>query len=420
VEPAADLYPRHAKALVADALADTRVVVINGARQTGKSTLARLVLSNAPHGTAYFLDEAATQDAAQSDPMSLVRHNGLLLIDEIQRVPELMLAIKFEVDQDPRPGRFLLTGSARLLGLRDLPDALPGRSETIELWPLSQGEIDGAPDGFVDAAFRSGPELRIAPVTLNRRDYLERALRGGYPEAVRRTVARRRTRFFESYLADLVSRDILQVAGIERTKELRRLLGVLAATTAGLSVPHRISNEVGLPMTTLRRYLDALELVYVIRRVPAWSSNLTPRAVGTSKLLFTDSGVAGYLARMTLARSAHPLANIGPILENFAIGEIARQLTWACEPAQLAHYRDRDGYEVDAVLEYDSGDVVGVEVKAAETVRTDDFRGLRRLHRRLGNRFLAGFVLYAGTQQLSFGDRLTCLPLAALWRAAPR
>jgi len=144
--------------------------VVNGARQTGKSTLARLVLGSAPRGTAYFLDDAAAREAAQSDPMSLVRHDSLLLIDEIQRVPELMLAIKFEVDRDPRPGRFLLTGSARLLGLRDLPDALPGRLETIELWPLSQGEIDGAPDGFVDAAFRSGPELRIEPGWLTRAD----------------------------------------------------------------------------------------------------------------------------------------------------------------------------------------------------------------------------------------------------------
>lgn len=404
---------------MAEALADTRVVVINGARQTGKSTLARLVLDRTPAGHAYYLDDAAARDAAHADPTSFVQHDGLLLIDEIQRAPELMLAIKFEVDLDPRPGRFLLTGSARLLGLRNLPDALPGRSETIELWPLSQGEIDGAPDGFVDAAFRRGPALRIDPVTLGRADYLDRALRGGYPEAVRRTAAQRRARFFESYLADLIARDMQQVADIERPNELRRLLGVLAATTAGLSVPNRISSDVGLPVTTLRRYLDALDLIYVTRRIPAWSSNLTARAVGTPKLLFIDSGIAGHLAGMTVSRGIHPLANIGPILENFALGELARQLTWAGEQVRLAHYRDRDGYEVDAVLEHESGDVVGVEIKAAETVRADDFRGLRRLHRRLGNRLVAGFVLYAGTQQLSFGDRLTCLPLAALWLAAP-
>jgi uncharacterized protein len=419
VEPGAELYLRRAKTLVAEALADTRVVVVNGARQTGKSTLAKLVLDSRHAGRAYYLDDAATRAAAQADPSGLARHDGLLLIDEIQRVPELILAIKFEVDRDPRPGRFLLTGSARLLGLRDLPDALPGRSETIELWPLSQGEIDGAPDGFVDAAFRSGSDLRIESAPLNRMDYLERALRGGYPEAVRRTAPRRRARFFESYLSDLIARDLRQVADIERPTELRRLLGVLAATTAGLSVPHRISSDVGLPMTTLRRYLDALELVYMIRRLPAWSSNLTARAIGTPKLLFVDSGIAGHLAGMTVSRGMHPLANIGPILENFAIGEIARQLTWACERVRLAHYRDRDGYEVDAILEHESGDVVGVEIKAAETVRNDDFRGLRRLYRRLGSRFVAGFVLYAGSQQLSFGDRLASLPLSAVWQAAP-
>jgi predicted AAA+ superfamily ATPase len=419
VRPDLDLYPRRATALAAEALADTRVVVINGARQTGKSTLARLLTGSAPGVEAYFLDDATARDAARSDPMGFVRHDGLLLIDEVQRVPELMLAIKYEVDRDPRPGRFLLTGSARLLGLRDLPDSLPGRSETIELWPLSQGEIDDAPDGFVDAAFRSGADLRIEPVELRRSDYLDRALRGGYPEAVRRTATRRRSRFFESYLSDLIARDLQQVADIERPNDLRRLLATLAASTAGLAVPHRLSSDVGLPATTLRRYLDALELVYVIRRIPAWSSNLTTRAVATAKLMFVDTGIAGHLAGMTVARGAHPLANVGPILENFAIGELARQLTWAGESAQLYHYRDRDGYEVDAVLEHESGNVVGIEVKAAETVRTDDFRGLRRLHRRLGNRFVAGFVLYAGTQQLSFGDRLAALPLAALWQAAP-
>ena len=406
-------------ALVADALADTRVVVINGARQTGKSTLARLLIDGSPGVEAYYLDDATARDAARSDPMGFVRHDGLLLIDEVQRVPELMLAIKYEVDRDPSPGRYLLTGSARLLGLRDLPDALPGRSETIELWPLSQGEIDGTPDGFVDTAFRSGPDLRIDPVELHRAEYLDRALRGGYPEAVRRTAIRRRARFFESYLSDLIARDLQQVADIERPNELRRLLSTLAATTAGLSVPQRLSSDVGLPVTTVRRYLDALDLVYVVRRIPAWSSNLTARAVATPKLLFVDTGLAGHLAGMTVSRGAHPLANIGPILENFAIGELARQLTWSRESVGLYHYRDRDGYEVDAVLEHESGEVVGIEIKAGETVRTDDFRGLRRLHRRLGNRFVAGFVLYAGTQQLSFGDRLTGLPLAALWQAPP-
>ncbi|MFC5946534.1 ATP-binding protein, partial [Micromonospora harpali] len=197
-----DYVPRRATALVTEALADTRVVVINGARQVGKSTLAELVLRQGPNGVARFLDDPVTRAAAIEDPVRFVRHDGLMLIDEVQRVPDLWLAIKHLVDRDPRPGRFLLTGSARLLALRSLPDTLPGRSETVELWPLSQGEMDGAPDGFVDAAFALGADVRGEPSTLRRKDYLTRMARGGYPEAVRRESPRRRQRFYESYIAD--------------------------------------------------------------------------------------------------------------------------------------------------------------------------------------------------------------------------
>lgn len=399
-----------------EALADTRVVVVNGARQVGKSTLAKLIVENSPGARELYLDDPAVRTAAESDPNAFVRHDGLLLIDEIQRVPELLLSIKREVDRDARPGRFLLTGSARLLDLRDLPDALPGRTETIELWPLSQGEIDGTPDGFVDAVFEHGDEAGLPPCELGKRDYVARALRGGYPEAVRRDPGRRRDRFFDSYALDLVSRDVQQISDIERPAEMRRLLSVVAARMGTLAVVQQIANDLGLSRTTLSRYLDLLELVFVIRRIPGWSSNLTTRAVSTPKLIVTDSGLGGRLIGMSEGRAKDPTAPVGPLLENFVIGEVARQLTWSQEPVQLFHYRDRDKVEVDLILEHASGLVVGIEVKAAETVRSEDFRGLRHLASRLGDRFRAGFVLYAGEQSLSFGEGLRALPMAALWR----
>jgi predicted AAA+ superfamily ATPase len=399
-----------------EALADTRVVVVNGARQVGKSTLAKLIVDGSPEARELYLDDPAVLAAAESDPSAFVRHDGLLLIDEIQRVPELLLPIKREVDRDPRPGRFLLTGSARLLGLRDLPDALPGRTETIELWPLSQGEIDGAPDAFVDVVFSRGSEVALPACELTKRDYVGRALRGGYPEAVRRDPGRRRARFFDSYITDLVTRDVRQIADIERPAEMRRLLSVVAARMGTLAVAQSIANDDGLARMTLTRYLDLLELVFVIRRIPAWSSNLTTRAISTPKLIVTDSGLGGRLIGLSEDRVKDPTAPVGPLLENFAIGEVARQLTWNEEPVQLFHYRDRDKVEVDMVLEHASGQVIGIEVKAAETVRGDDFRGLRHLGDRLGDRFRAGFVLYAGEQSLSFGEKLKALPIAALWR----
>ena len=419
MESPARLFPRHAQRNVVAALADTRVVVLNGARQTGISTLARLVMADFPGSELRYLDEAPVRAAAQADPGFFVRHDGLLVIDEVQRVPDLFLAIKHEVDINPTPGRFLLTGSARLVGLRDIPDLLPGRSETIELSPLSQGEIDGAPDGFIETVFRHGVGVRIPASSLRRGDYLGRALRGGYPEGVRRTDHGRRARFFESYITDLINRDVRQLTEIERPADMRRLVNLAAASTGALAVPASIASRMQLPASTVKRYLDLLDLLFVTRRIPAWSSNLTTRAVATPKLVLADSGLAGQLTGVSLHRARHPSAAVGALIETFVIGALARQLGFTSQPVRLCHYRDRDNYEVDAVLESASGDVVAVEVKAAETVRSEDFRGIQRLARRLGDQLIAGIVLYAGGQALPFGERLRAWPICALWTLDP-
>ncbi|WP_233611299.1 ATP-binding protein [Amycolatopsis sp. WAC 01376] len=411
----ADGYlPRRAADMVVEALGDTRVVILNGARQTGKSTLAELCLRDHPAGVRRYLDDPRTRASAAADPVAFLDAPGAMLIDEVQRVPELWLTIKHIVDRDPRPGRFLLTGSARLLGLSQLPDSLPGRSETIELFPLSQGEITGKPDGFVDAAFEHGSRLRAVSSTLRRRDYLALAARGGYPEAVRRETPRRRAQFFRSYLDDIMSRDVHQVADIQRISDMRRLIGTLAAQSGGLLNYSRLSSDLALPASTVRDYVGLLELIYLIRLIPAWSANATTRAVATPKLVFNDVGLAGHLVS-----GVNNDATTGGLVETFVIGELARQITWSQTMPRLHHYRDRDGYEVDAVLEDNAGLVVAIEVKAAETVRTDDFRSIRVLQRRLGDRFRAGFVLYCGDQQLPFGENLACLPISALWTTRP-
>jgi len=413
-----DLLVRHAQRGVYAALGDTRVVVINGARQTGKSTLARIVAGTFPGSELRYLDEAPVRAAAQADPSLFVRHDGLLVIDEVQRVPDLFLAIKHEVDTDPRPGRFLLTGSARLLGLHDIPDLLPGRTETIELSPLSQGEIDGSPDGFVDTVFRHGVNVHVPSSELRRDNYLERALRGGYPEAVRRSDPGRRARFFESYITDLVNRDVRQLTEIERPADMRRLVNLAAASTAGLAVPAAFASRLQIPASTVKRYLNLLELLFITRQIPAWSTNLTTRATATPKLLLNDSGLTAYLTGMSLRRARHPTAPVGPLIETFVLGELTRQLALTEVPVRLYHYRDRDQYEVDAVLESASGEVIACEVKAAETVRSEDFRGITRLARRIGDQLVAGIVLYAGGQALPFGDRLRAWPISALWTLA--
>ena len=411
---AVDYLPRRATDLVTEALDDTRIVIINGARQTGKSTLAARCLGDRPDTVKRYLDDPRTRASAETDPVAFLDAPGTMLIDEVQRVPELWLAIKNTVDRDPRPGRFLLTGSARLLGLSTLPDSLPGRSETIELFPLSQGEIRGAPDGFIDAAFSEGNRLRVSPSELRRRDYSNIAACGGYPEAIRRSAPRRRAQFFKSYLDDIISRDIHQVADIQRLSDMRRLISTLAAQTGGLLNYSRLSSDLGIPTSTIRDYIGLLELVYLIRLIPAWSANGTTRAIGTPKLIFSDSGLASHLVTGITNDAA-----TGGLIESFVLGELIRQVTWSQTMARIHHYRDRDQYEVDAILEDSAGRVVAIEVKAAETIRTDDFRSLRALQRRIGDRFHAGFVLYCGDQQLPFGDGLSCLPISALWTTGP-
>jgi hypothetical protein len=417
VDQKPDLVPRRASSLIAEALTDTRVVTLNGARQAGKSTLARLAAAASPGAAVRLLDDPATLRAARDDPASFVEHDGLLVIDEVQLAPDLFRSIKVAVDTDPRPGRFLLTGSAQILALRQLPDALPGRMEIIELWPFSQGEIDHSPDTFIDAAFARGPGLSRTSA-LRKRDYLDRLVRGGYPEAIRRS-PRRRAAFFESYLTNLIERDVKELAAIERRGDLRRLLALLAGRSGGLLVPATLAAESGIPRTTLNRYLELLTAVFLIKQIPAWSASQTQRAVGTPKLAFTDTGIASHLLGQDATRLGDPDGAAGPMIETFVLMELARQLTWSSERARLHHYRTKDKVEVDAILETPDGRVVGIEVKAGATVRSEDLAGLRHLTHRLGPRLVAGYVLYTGQQTLPFGDRLRALPIDALWQTAP-
>jgi uncharacterized protein len=417
VDQTPDLVPRKAGPLVTEALSDTRVVTLNGARQAGKSTLARLAAQASPNALVRLLDDPATLRAARDDPAGFVEHDGLLIIDEVQLAPELFRSIKVVVDTDPRPGRFLLTGSAQVLALRQLPDALPGRMEIVELWPFSQGEIDRSADAFIDAAFAQGPGLSRTS-TLHKRDYLERVVRGGFPEAVRRSV-RRRAAFFDSYLTNLIERDVSELATIERRGDLRRLLALLAGRSGGLLVPATLAAASGIPRTTLNRYLALLTAVFLIKEIPAWSTSQTQRAIGTPKLSFVDTGVATHLIGQDATRLGEPDGAVGPMMETFVLMELARQLTWCSERPRLYHYRTKEKVEVDAVLETPDGRVVAVEVKAGATVRTEDLTGLRHLSQRLGSRFVAGYVLYTGQQTLPFGDRLRAVPIDALWHAAP-
>lgn len=409
-----EFVPRRAASAIADALDDTRVVLVNGARQAGKSTLVRAV---AGKRAAEWRDLDLPQDrqSALEDPVGFVSFDGLMVIDEIQRAPELLLAIKAKVDAYPRPGRFLLTGSSRLLGLRDLPDTLPGRMETVELWPFSQGEIDRSADSFVDTAFRLGSDLRHESA-VTRADYSDRLVRGGLPEAVARTDTRRRGKFLDAYVQNLIERDVRQLTEIERAPQLAALIRLLAARSGLLVAPGSLESDLQISRPTVARYMRLLEEVFLIKRIPGWSRNLGTRATAAPKLIFVDSGIAARLLALDSHALRRPGAPFGPLLEGFVLSELARQLTWSQELADLYHYRDHNKVEVDGVLENRQGQVIGIEVKAASTVRSEDFSGLRQLAGKLGVDFLVGVVLYTGNATLPFGPKLRAMPVSAIWQ----
>lgn len=406
--------PRHAASAIADSLDDTRVVLVNGARQAGKSTLVRAV---AGERAAEWRDLDLPQDrqSALEDPVGFVSFDGLMVIDEIQRAPELLLAIKVKVDADPRPGQFLLTGSSRLLGLRDLPDTLAGRMETVELWPFSQGENDRTADSFIDTAFRLGPGLRHESA-VTRVDYSDRLVRGGLPEAVARTDTRRRGKFLDAYVQNLIDRDVKQLTEIERASQLSALIRLLAARSGRMVAPGGLESDLQISRPTVARYMRLLEEVFLIKRIPGWSRNLGARATAMPKLIYVDSGIAARLLALDSHALRRPGAPFGPLLEGFVLSELARQLTWSQQLADLYHYRDHNKVEVDGVLENRHGQVIGIEVKAASAVRSEDFSGLRQLAGKLGDDFLVGVVLYTGNSTLPFGPKLRAVPVSAIWQ----
>jgi len=386
---------------------------VNGARQCGKSTLVSQIARD--REAAWFnLDRSDTLAAAKRDPSEFVRAANPIVIDEIQRAPKLLLAIKEVVDAGYEPGRFLLTGSSRVLRLRSLPDTLPGRMETIELWPLSQGEIDQIYDNFVDVVFRDGASTSCSSDE-TRQSYITRLVRGGYPEAVARE-GRRRTRFLESYLDDLVDRNFTKAATAEQGTQIRQLITVLAGRNGQLINTANIAQSVGFPRTTVERYMALLEEIFLIKRIPAWSNQATVRAVRAPKLAFVDSGIATMLLGQDETSLGQITSDIGSVLESFVAMEIARQLSWASQTITLSHYRTRDQVEVDIVLQNRRGKVVGIEVKASSTAADSDFSGLRHLQTRLGDDMIAGLVLYTGQQTLPFGNGLRAMPIAALWQ----
>lgn len=397
------------------ALGDTPVTMLVGARQVGKSTLCRAI-ARGPHPARYVtLDDPTLYAAARSDPPGFVASlEGPVVIDEVQRCPELFGALKVDVDRERRPGRYLLTGSANVLLLPRLSDSLAGRMEVLTLWPLSQGEADGRREGFLDRIF--GRTLSAGPASaVSRADVLSRALRGGYPEVVQRRAPERRRAWFRSYLMTLLQRDVRELAQIEGLTALPTLLSLLATRAAAPLNYADLARAAGLPATTLKRYLALFETLFLVRPIPAWSTNRSKRLIKTARLVFVDTGLLAHLAGATADRLQAEYSHAGPLLENFVTMELLKQASWDSRHPEVFHFRTHAGQEVDLVLEADDGRVVGIEVKAAGSAGTGDFRGLQALREAAGRRFHRGIVLYQGRETVPFGKDQWAMPIDALW-----
>lgn len=406
-----ELFPRLLDSRIREALSDTPVVLINGPRQCGKTTLVRRYDHELPYFT---LDDGNFLASVRADPVGFVRRIDRAVIDEVQHAPELLRAIKLSVDQDRRPGRFLLTGSANLLAVPKVADSLAGRMEILTLLPLMQAEIERRDCRFLDRALDQDWPLQAGGGRTPSVDLLGRVLVGGYPEMLARSTPARRAAWAGAYLKALLERDVRDLSAIDRLDDMPRLVGVLAQLSGQLVNFAQVGGQLGMDSKTAQKYLGVLENLFLVKRIAPWSSNELSRLVKTPKLHFLDSGLQAALVRLNAERALADRARFGATLESWVCGELAKILSLTPEPWQIFHYRDKDQVEVDFVLESPDRQLVGIEVKASATVVPGDFRGLKRLHALAGNRFASGIVLHDGDRALPMGERLWAVPFAML------
>lgn len=408
----ASLFKRRIEPRIAEALLDTPVVLLAGPRQAGKTTLVRQIA--AQQGLRYLtLDDELTLLSAREDPIGMVRSLDRAVIDEIQRAPQLLLAIKKSVDEDRRPGRFLLTGSANLMALPTVADSLAGRMETLQLLPLSQSEMASRSENWIDSAF-AGQLLQADQPPLGH-DLVERVLRGGYPEAISRSTAKRRVVWARQYLDAIIQRDVRDMAHIEKLDQLPKFLRALAQTAGQMCNYTQLGGQVGLDGKTAARYVGVFEQMYLLKRIDVWARNRLSRVVKTPKLQFMDAGLLSALLDLTAQEVHQDRLRFGNVLETFVFTELLKHTTTSDDDYRLLYYRDADQYKVDVVIENAAGQLIGVEVKASATVKEKDLRGLKKLASLAGSQFKMGVLLYDGVETLPLGGGMWAVTLSSLW-----
>lgn len=407
------MYSRYCKDKVITALGDTPVVIISGPRQSGKTTLAKQIQVDS---SVYItLDDITQYDAAQSDPIGFIRNleSDRIIIDEVQRVPELFLAIKQSVDEERVPGKYLLTGSSNAMMLPTLSDSLAGRIEIINLLPLTTCEINGISSTFIDKILKGNPPA--AKTTRILKQLTDKILTGGFPEPVARKQQTRKSMWYQQYINSIIQKDIRDLADIEHLEVMPKVVRLLANQVGQLTNYTEIAKKVGVTRQTVASYVKLLEQLYIFEALPAWHKNENKRLVKTPKMHIVDSGLLCSIKRLNEDKIKNNHHIFGALLESYVVNEIKRIATWSDEPLEFSHYRDKDKVEVDLVIETCSGDVIGIEIKAGATVTSSDFKGLRKLKSIAGNQFLMGIILYDGDNPAQHEEKLFSIPLASLW-----
>jgi uncharacterized protein len=409
---------RHITDNLVQALADTPVVLVNGARQTGKSTLVQTTEPPVSGRQYLTFDDPSILAAAKRDPSGFV--SGLttpVTLDEVQHLPEIFPAIKLAVDRKRESGRFLLTGSADVLLLPRLSESLAGRMEVLTLWPFSQGEMAGTREHFVDTLFSKQPTWqKELPGVLHRSALFEKIIAGGYPPVVARRQALRRKAWFQSYLMTILQRDVRDLANIADLTAVPQLLSLVASRAGNLLNFADLSRSLSLPQTTLKRYFSLLETTFLVQLLRPWSVNTGQRVIRTPKIYLNDTGLLSHLLGLTLERLDLDAGLAGAALENFVLMELRKQSGWSRTQPQFYYWRTASGQEIDIVLEDSAGHLVGIEVKASATLHGGDLRGLQTLADAARKRWIRGVVLYTGTEIIPFAGNLHGIPISHLWK----
>ena len=421
VQQISGVVARHVLPVALERIADDPVLLLEGPRTVGKSTLLRQ-LAEARSAILLDLDDPATREAVAADPALFVSAPGTVCVDEYQRAPVVLDAIKAELNRDSRPGRFVLAGSARHDSLPQVAQALTGRLSRLTVYPLSQGELMGTRGELVASLFEDPVKVVAAePIsTTTREEYIERLVAGGFPMALARRPSSR-GRWFDDYVALTLERDVRELSRVRQGAVLRALLSRLASQTAQVLNIDAVARDLGMDHTTAESYTRLLEAVFLVFRLPAWGKALGSRTAARPKLHVLDSGVAARLGRLSAERLGRrdptALTELGHLLETFVVGELMKSASWLDRVAVVGHWRTHDDDEVDLVVERDDGTIVAFEVKAAGRVSGDDLGPLRKLRARTGERFVAGVVLYTGQRSYSYESRLHVLPIECIWKS---